>query len=264
MNRLTGSQSSVVTLVVTSNRTRFLIESLTSVAAQSSEDFDLVCCADITGDPEVAEVFRAYLPFMRCHTTRLIEVTGGTAGRTRNAGFAAAYSPWITYLDGDDLLRPDAIARLTQAIKAGDADIISTGMTRITPDGRLEACPQSMTYRPPRWIYCTDPDSVGYPTFFNQLLAIRRELWAAYPFDETTNGEDIDFILHQLLAGRFRKLPEPLYGYRDTPGSFSKRDFPGGDICTARYQVGYYAELFARCYRPELADNFTDEAEPER
>ena len=254
----------VLTLVVTAHHTRYLAEAMTSVAAQTCTAFDLVCCADTTGAPGVVEICRALLPYIRCRQARLVEVAGGSAGRVRNAGFAAARTHWVAYLDGDDLLHPNSLTRLLQAITRRDADIISTGMNRIRADGEPEPWPESLTYRPPRWIYHTDPDTVGHPTFFNQLLAIRRELWAAHPFDETTNGEDIDFMLHQLLAGRFRKLPEALYGYRDTPDSFSKKEFPHGDICTSRYREGYYARLFAQRYRPELAGNFTDATEPNR
>ncbi|MBI1759296.1 MAG: glycosyltransferase [Actinobacteria bacterium] len=251
-----------LTLVVTAHHTRFLTEAMTSVAAQTSRAFDLVCCADSMGGPGVANELRRFLPYLPSRHTRVLAVAGGSAGRVRNAGFAAARTPWIAYLDGDDLLRPDAIDRLVQVIETGDADIVSTGMSRILADGRSLPLAPSLTYRPPRWIYATDPDTVGHPTFFNQLLAIRRDLWAAYPFVEDTNGEDIDFMLHQLLAGRFRKLPEPLYAYRDTAHSFSKQEFPGGDLCTRRYRRGYYADLFAARYRHEVAGNFADDPEP--
>lgn len=251
-----------LTLVVTAHRVPYLAECMLSVAAQTTAGFALVCCADMRGEPGVAAVFRRHLPFVRCRTARLIRVPGGTAGRVRNAGFAAAHTPWVAYLDGDDVLRPGAILRLLIEIGQGGADIISTGMERITADGHRVPWPRSLTYRPPRWIYRIDPDTVGHPTFFNQLLAIRRALWQAHPFDEATNGEDIDFMLHQLLNGRFRKIPEALYGYRDTPGSFSKQHYPAGDVCTARYRRGYYARLFARNFRTALAGNFTDEPEP--
>lgn len=254
-----------LTLVVTAHRTTYLMEAVTSVAAQTCADFDLVCCADLTGSADVMNVFTALVPYVRCRDAQVMSVEGGTAGRVRNAGFAAARTPWIAYLDGDDLLHPAAVARLVQTIADGGnhrdgtgADIISTGMIRITATGRPEPWPESLHYRPPTWIYHTDPDSVNHPTFINQLLAIRRDLWAAHPFEESTNGEDIDFMLHQLLAGRFRKLPEALYGYRDTPGSFSKQEFPGDDVCTNRYRDGYYARLFTQRYRPEIAANFAD------
>lgn len=256
------STGPALTLVVTAHHPRYLTEALTSVAAQSTASFDLVCCADSAAPADVLRLFEEYLPYIRCHDRRVLSVKGGTAGRVRNAGFAAARTGWISYLDGDDVLRPDAVEILLSAITDMNADILSTGMTRITQNGKPERWPASECYRPPRWIYWIDPDTVGHPTFFNQFLAIRRELWAARPFHEGTNGEDIDFMLHQLLSGKFRKLAAPAYGYRDTPGSFSKRDYEGGDICTVRYQAGYYRRLFERYYIPALAGNFSDAPEP--
>ncbi len=254
--------ATTVTLVVTANHARYLTEALISIAAQTTMDFELVCCVDKAAGDGVNGLFGTYVPFIRCRHKQLLTVDGGTAGRVRNAGFAAAGTEWVAYLDGDDLLRPDAVALVLRAIADEDADIISTGMTRIGLDGAPKRWSASEIYRPPKWIYETDPDSVGHATFFNQFLAIRRALWSAYPFDETTNGEDIDFMLHQLLSGRFRKIPEPVYLYRDTANSFSKREFEGGDVCTLRYRSGYYRELFRRRYTPELAGNFSDDPEP--
>jgi glycosyltransferase involved in cell wall biosynthesis len=256
------STDQALTLVVTAHSPCYLTEALTSVAAQSAEDFDLVCCADSAAPADVLRLFKEYLPYIRCRGAQVLTVTGGTAGRVRNAGFAAARTGWVAYLDGDDVLRPDAVAVMLSAIGDADADILSTGMTRIGQDGKPESWPASESYLPPRWIYRIDPDTVGHPTFFNQFLAIRRDLWTAHPFHEATNGEDIDFMLHQLLSGKFRKLAAPVYGYRDTPGSFSKREYEGGDICTVRYQSGYYRRLFERRYVPALAGNFSDAPEP--
>jgi glycosyltransferase involved in cell wall biosynthesis len=250
-----------VTLVVTAHRVQHLGAALASVAEQTSRRFDLVCCADSTGDAGVLAVFADAVRGLGIPRMKVVSVAGGTAGRVRNAGFASAGTPWVVYLDGDDVLHPRAMEFLTAAT-TDDADIVSTGMWRITAGGDRHELPESLHYLPPPWLYEADPEKTGHATYFNQLLAIRRELWASYPFDETTNGEDIDFMLHQLLEGRFRKLPRALYGYRDTAGSFSKRRYPHGDLCTRRYGSGYYAHLFATRYRPEMVANFSSLPDP--
>lgn len=258
-----GRQSPRLTLVVTAHHGRFLTEALISIAAQINTGFVVVCCADTTGEPQVAQIFEQCAPFLHPNPVQILAVPAGTAGAIRNAGFAAADTPWVAYLDGDDLLRPDALARMLEAADAHpEAGLLSSGMARIHAEGTVEELPSSLTYRPPRWLYDTDPDQVGHATFFNQLLMMRRELWAAHPFDATTNGEDIDFMLHQLLRAPFRKVPHALYYYRDLPGSFSKRTYPGGDLCTRRYQDGYYARLFATAFDPALAGNFSDAPVP--
>lgn len=251
-----------LTLIVTAHRVEHLRESMMSVTAQTTDQFELVCCADKTGEDGVVAVFAELSPPVRCHAVRVLSVPGGTAGRVRNAAFSASRTPWVAYLDGDDVLRPDALERLLCVIQRGDADIISAGMWRISQDGRPCPIPASLTYRPPLWIYQIDPEAVGHPTYFNQLLAIRRDLWLSYPFYEETNGEDIDFMLHQLLIGRFQKLPLALYGYRDVAESFSKHEFPEADLCTLRYQAGYYSRLFADRYLPQFENNFSNEVNP--
>lgn len=245
-----GSQH--LTLVVTAHHRRFLTEALVSVAAQSTTDFAVVCCADSTGEPGVRELFEAFAPLLAPRPVEVLSVAGGTAGAVRNAGFAASSTPWVAYLDGDDLLRPDALARMLQAVELHpDAGLLSSGMARIHADGTVQTLLDSLIYRPPRWLYDTDPELVGHATFFNQLLVIRRELWESHPFDETTNGEDIDFMLHQLLRSPFRKVPQALYYHRDLPGSFSKRMYPSADLCTRRYREGYYAGLLAAASDPK-------------
>lgn len=244
------------TLVVTANHCRYLVEALTSVVAQTTREFDTILCADGTGDPQVTQLFADFLPFIPGAT--IVEVDGGTAGKVRNTGFAAATTPWVLYLDGDDVLRPDAMATMLTAIDESGADMISSGMYRIRQDGLYAPEPGSLAYYPPLWIYQTDPELYSIWTYFNQLLAIRVKLWHTYPFDESANGEDVDFMLHQLLAGRFVKVPEALYGYRDTPDSFSKKVYPAKDLCTRRYEEGYYAELFSRRFSPDVAANFLD------
>lgn len=251
-----------LTLVVTAHRVEHLRESMMSVTAQTTDEFEIVCCADQTGEGAVGAMFNELCLSLRCRGEQILSVSGGTAGSVRNAAFAASRTPWVAYLDGDDVLRPDALEHLIQVIRRQDADIISTGMWRITQDGRPCAIPTSLTYRPPLWIYQIDPEEVGHPTYFNQLLAIRRELWLSYPFYEESNGEDIDFMLHQLLRGRFYKLPLALYGYRDVADSFSKHEFPGADLCTRRYRAGYYSHLFADRYRPQFENNFSHEPNP--
>jgi glycosyltransferase involved in cell wall biosynthesis len=248
-----------LTLVVTAHRERYLYDAILSVARQVSLDFDLICCADVRHGEAAYKCFQEHLDSVNCRQKRVIPVDGnGTAGRVRNAGFAAAETEWIAYLDADDYLRTDAIEKLKIRVKTADPTmtVYCSGMIRVKADGKCEPIAASLNYIPPLWIYKVDPDTIGHATFFNQFQAIRKQAWQEYPYDETTNGEDIDFMLHQLLLGRYSKIPEYLYYYRDTPDSFSKQVFSEGDICTRRYQSGYYRELFDRSFRSEIAANF--------
>jgi len=245
-----------VTLCVTAHQQPYLAECLTSVAMQFDATFELVLCADLTGDPEVLTHFEHFASQIGPRAVRIIEANAGTAGAVRNAAFAAVATPWVTYLDGDDILVPNAMRKLGTLAADGVGDIITAGMFRILSDGTRRPMVKSLTYKPPLWIYQVDPRSLGHWAFFNQPLLIRHGLWQRYPFNEETNREDVDFMLHQLLAGRYIKIPEVMYGYRSVPGSFSARTYPSGDLCEVRYRTGYYGRLFYENYNTAFAENF--------
>jgi CDP-glycerol glycerophosphotransferase len=246
-----------LSLCVTAHRTSYLTECLLSIVAQSSRDYELILCADSRGDRDVIQIFERFAPLIPVTEITIVTVEGGTAGITRNAAFRASTAPWIAYVDGDDIIMPNAIQQVVDALRKENADIFSTGMFKIRDDGTPVEVPHSLTYKPPIWLYEVDPRSLHHWAYFNQLMAIRRELWQAYPFsEEQTNREDVDFMLHQLLAGTFVKLPVALYGYRLTKSGFSKKTFDNGDLCARRYASRYYSRLFAEQYSPRLAHNF--------
>ncbi len=251
-----------LTIVITAHHARFLLESLMSIASQTSKNFDLICCADTSKGKDALNCFKKNLQYINCNSKRIIEVLGNdTAGKVRNIGFEEAKTEWIGYLDGDDLLHFNTVSFINEEILANKSvseniRIFSSGMVRIHTDGLLENIEESLTYLPPLQIYEIDPDTVNQPTYFNQFQIIRKNDWKEYPFNETTNGEDIDYMLHHLLKGKFKKIPQYLYFYRFTPNSFSEKKYPQGDICTQRYQTKYYKNYYDKNYNSKFECNF--------
>jgi glycosyltransferase involved in cell wall biosynthesis len=249
----------MLSLVITANHTRYLTEALTSVVSQTTDKFNIVCVADTHINDDCYKLFMDFAPYLKCNDLKIIKTkSNGTAGFVRNIGFNATESEWVTYLDGDDFLHVDAIRRVLEILdspESKDFSVYSSGIVRVNSDGSSTCWEDSLTYLPPINIYEVDPDEIGEPTYFNQLQVIRRNSWLKYRYDETTNGEDIDFMLHQLLLGRFKKIPEYLYYFRETPDSFSSKKYEE-DICTQRYKSGYYKDLFKTHYHTGLRGNF--------
>lgn len=238
----------ILTLLITAHRTNYLLEAMLSVAAQSCKEFHVICVADVSKEERVAGFFESFKSFVACKSFEVISVKGnGTAGYTRNFGFAHAQTEWVSYLDGDDVLMPDAIETVLAHIDSNPADIYSSGIVRIEQDGSQTLWEDSLDYYPPLKIYHEDPDSVNEPTYFNHFQTIRRSIWEQYPYNEETNGEDIDYMLHHLLNGSYFKITRYLYAYRDTPNSFANETrYIGCDICTLRYNSGYYQALLEK------------------
>lgn len=71
-----------------------------------------------------------------------IEGIAGHLGRARAIGYAAGTYPYVTHVDHDDYVTPDAFAVLREQIEAG-ADCITTGETLIYEDGTQRNAPDS-------------------------------------------------------------------------------------------------------------------------
>lgn len=248
----------IVSLVVTAHRKCFLYESLMSVAAQTDKDFEFILCLDIKKDKTLVEFCKPIFDLINCSSKKIVTICGnGTAGYSRNYAFSNTTTNWISYLDGDDMIMPNAIEIMKKYIEQyPDIQIFSSAMLRINKEGNLFNFDKSIDYYPPIKIYEVDPEVVGEPTFFNQFQIMKRQVWEEYKYDESTNGEDIDFMLINLLKWKFLKVPEFLYCYRDVDNSFSKETYKQGDFTTQRYLSGFYKEYFQNYYSEKVAGNF--------
>lgn len=250
-----------ISLVVTAHRKCFLYEALISVAAQDDKDFEFVLCIDSNGEEGLEEFCKDIFDCIECTEKRIVKVKGqGTAGYIRNEAFSNTTGNWLAYLDGDDIIAPDAIRIMREAIeKNKEVDIFSSGMARIDKKGNIVKWEESLTYYPPITIYKEDPDVIGEPTYFNQFQVMRREVWESYKYDTSSNGEDIDFMLINLLKWKFKKVSKYLYFYRDVENSFSKElKYEKTDFTTLRYQQGFYLEYFKENYSEHVASNFVE------
>ncbi len=251
----------ILSLVVTAHRKEYLAEALISVANQSDKDYELVLCLDLNINRDLDVYCKQFYDNINCSKKRMLTISGnGTAGYCRNEAFRNTSGAWIAYLDGDDMLAPDAVETMKGAIlDYPQYDIFSSGIIRINSKGLSIPMVESLYYYPPRNIYWVDPEVVGKPTYFNQFQVMRREVWEGYEYDINSNGEDIDFMLINLLKWKFKKISKYLYYYRDVEDSFSKELYKNGDFTTQRYLSGYYKKYYDMKYSKIFANNFKDD-----
>jgi glycosyltransferase involved in cell wall biosynthesis len=112
----------VVSVVIsTFNWSSVLRYAITSVLAQSFEDFELIVVGDCCTDDSEAVVKSFDDPRIRWHN--LAEHAGGQFG-PNNQGVALARGRYIAYLGHDDLWHRDHLAVLVAAIEAHKADLV--------------------------------------------------------------------------------------------------------------------------------------------
>src|SRR5215213_982432 len=99
------------------NAARYLVETLESAFTQTYSPTEIIIVDDgsLDGSPQL---IRGYGDRLKAE---FLPHRGG--GGARNRGTALARGEFIQYLDADDLLMPDAIARRVAALQNGDVDV---------------------------------------------------------------------------------------------------------------------------------------------
>jgi glycosyltransferase involved in cell wall biosynthesis len=136
------SAGPAVTVVIpTFNVGRFVGECLASVCAQTLTDWECIVVDDGSTDDTRNRVLQHADPRIR-----LITQANHGVSAARNVGLANARGAHLLFLDGDDLLHPEALKRLSAALDTHSHAVVSYGTVwLIHEDGR--AYPQVALHR---------------------------------------------------------------------------------------------------------------------
>lgn len=198
----------------TYNRKHYIRQALESVFTQTYKDFEVVVVDDGSTDG-TAEMIKN-----TGYNIRYYWQENRGEGATRNKLLELAQGKFITFLDSDDLLMPDAIQRMLNVMEAEDDQVIVYGpYLRIDRDGKVFG-------------RCTRKLYSGYITshLFQNIFVHscgsmfpRGVLQEVGGFDETLPVcSDYDLWLRLSLKYRFVALPEPTFKRRRHQGNLSK------------------------------------------
>ncbi len=220
---------------------------------QTWEDIEVICVDDGSTDAS-----GAMLDALAAEDPRLIVIhqpNGGVVA-AREAGLAAATSPWILFCDADDLLAADAVERLV--------------LRQQETGARLVVCDYMFFYGaalPARPMIPYDFDQLSRDDAIRALLTVTigwihgklidRALLARLTVPRgITIGEDFLMMIQMVTyAGGMVRDHTPLYFYRQRIDSVvhraSLKNFRSLDLA--------YAEIRAFLTRENLLDRFTNE-----
>ncbi|EMI51454.1 hypothetical protein C405_00962 [Stenotrophomonas maltophilia AU12-09] len=190
----------------------FLREAVASVEAQTYSNWELCIHDDASDQPHVARVLEELarrLPNLR--VSRSSERQGIAA--TTNSAVALAKGRWITFLDHDDLLEPDALAAVVACHVATSASVVYTDHDVLGEDGRLRH-----PYFKPDWnldLFLSQM-YLGHLVSFDTALV--HQLGGLR--SDCDGSQDYDLVLRCAAAGAtIAHVPKVLYHWRAHAGS---------------------------------------------
>jgi len=195
--RLRGRPSprpSVTVVMPTYNSSRFVLQALESLFAQSRPPDEIVVVDDGSTD-DTFDCISPYLPRIIYHR----EKRRGVAA-ARNAAIALSSGDLIAFLDADDWYLPDHLSHLTQRL-VGHAELglVECGWRRVNKEGIALA-----DVEPWHWVPRLDMNAwlLWKPVFPGAMMVRREWLQSIGGFDESLDiSSDVDLTLRLALAG---------------------------------------------------------------
>jgi O-antigen biosynthesis protein len=189
-----------------------LEEAIESVLAQAYENWELVLIDDGSSD---ADLLRA-LPLLAARDRRItLKSLGKHEGisAASNRGLALARGEWVTFLDHDDVLEPDALFQIVNLLQThADADLIYSDEDKLGEDG-FEA-----PLFKPDW----SPDFFLSYNYVGHLTAMRRDIvQKAGGFrSRFDSAQDYDLFFRVIeQTKRIHHIPRVLYHWRRSESS---------------------------------------------
>jgi len=169
----------------------FIAEAIESVLAQSRPASELIVVDDGSTDGSAAEV-------ERFGEVKLIRTENRGPAAARNTGVAESSGDLITFLDADDLMKPDRLERQAAALEGDPSAGFALGRGDVVMEPGVE---------PPAWL---EEEKRAYMQM--SLFTTKDAFERVGPFDEELRlGDDTDWLFRAFEAGlRPALVPEPV------------------------------------------------------
>jgi GT2 family glycosyltransferase len=201
---------------------RWLEEAVESVLAQAYENWELL----LIDDGSTASGLLNALPALAARDRRITLARVGEhkgISAASNQGLGLARGEWVTFLDHDDVLEPDALFQFAKLLQTHrDADLIYSDEDKLDEDG----C-EAPLFKPD-W----SPDFFLSYNYVGHLTAIRREIIQKVGGfrSEFDSAQDYDLFLRVIeQSDQIHHIPRVLYHWRRSVDSsaISVRQKPG-------------------------------------
>jgi len=196
------------------NHGKYLREAIDSVARSTFADVEIVVVDDGSTD-DTAAIARSYGA-----RVQLIQQTNRGLSAARNAGIGVAKGRLLHFLDADDRIDPQFLARMVQAADQQDDAAVFCGGWRLVDSTNRPFATGSVSLPANTYRFLLG----GNPMPCHAAVVRRTAIATVELFDESLAAlEDWDLWLRLAGAGhRFVAVPGALVDYRRHPGSMSR------------------------------------------
>lgn len=242
-----GARPLVSVVVARYERTEYLRLCLDALVRQDYPVHEVIVADDGSTSPAAA----AQLDHLESESWpfafRALRLAHGGVSAARNAGWRAAETELVLFVDDDDIPFDDLVSTLVRARTVSGSDVVASGARYFRADALPTPHPEDVIK-----LYLGRPYEVGLLS--NQyggpvVLWPRRVLDRIGGFADVTVLEDWEILARATRAGaRVAALPEPRYWYRLTRDSL----FSSGKFQADERNEGL--EAVARVYAAALPD----------
>ena len=206
-----------------------LEEAVESVLAQAYENWELLLVDDGSSTADLLDA----LPHLAARDQRITLARLGKhegISAASNQGLARARGEWVTFLDHDDVIEPDALFQIAKLLQVHrDAEMIYSDEDKLAEDGF-----DAPLFKPD-W----SPDFFLSYNYIGHLVAVRRDIVrkAGEFRSEFDSAQDYDLFLRVAeQTNRIHHIPRVLYHWRRSADSsaISVRQKPGQLDATRR------------------------------
>ncbi|MEZ0386393.1 MAG: glycosyltransferase, partial [Verrucomicrobium sp.] len=207
------------------NHGAYLPECLASLAAQTTQEFDLVIVDDGSPDEASSRVFDEMQTAYSPRGWQFVRQKNGGASRARNHATEHVKTDYILFVDSDNVAKPDMVETLLTAAKRSGLDVV-TCYFHVFEDG-TEPLEENIVSECHPAGACEEAGMLTN-VFGDTNFIIRTEVFRAmggFRYDLSCSFEDWEFLAELVLSGRtLDVLPRSLFYYRHLVNSFSRRE----------------------------------------
>lgn len=212
-------------IVPTYNLENYIEESIHSILSQTFNDFEIIVIDDGSTDSTPLRVQQIAKEDGRI---RLIIQANSGVSAARNRGLDESRAPYIAFVDGDDIIRPEFLSKLYEAIQDADMSVIGVAHFSSKNDWstRRQLVENHISNRED-FLQLYRVFSTGAWEFPNWNKLYRQSIIKGHKLrfhEDLTIGEDQLFNLEYLMhCSSVRTIGAIGYGYRLRPDSAYRR-----------------------------------------